>query len=316
MTFEEATEDYIRFKTVSNSFDSIQTKRMMLRIVLQFVGGEKPVNKVSHRDINSWMEHELAQKHSPNYVRRVRDELKFFFHFALVRKFVESNPMANNDLLFRVAPQKTKRLAFTREQYQIVLDRTAGLDRRYYYHPASIIAWHTGLRAGDVSNLKWENIDWSDEFIRLSPRKTRKYHPCLEIPIEPELMELFYRLKEKAEDKKFVLPIMAFDYFSPGSRARIYKDFSEKICAGFGKGYSFHSFRHAFVTRMLEAGVDPCIIGSITGQTVQQVLEYGSITRRAKRNAFAQMREASHKEKLDRLGITPPTIRGLAVATL
>jgi len=59
-----------------------------------------------------------------------------------------------------------------------------------YLKPVLITAYHSGMRKGEILNLKWDGVDPIGGFIRLCPEdtKTREVSP---IPLNNELTEVF-----------------------------------------------------------------------------------------------------------------------------
>ena len=52
------------------------------------------------------------------------------------------------------------------------------------------LAYHTGMRRGEILNLKWDRVDLKEGFIRLRPEDTKTTEGRL-VPLNQELMEMF-----------------------------------------------------------------------------------------------------------------------------
>jgi site-specific recombinase XerD len=92
-------------------------------------------------------------------------------------------------------------------------------------------------------------------------------------------------------------------YIVDGTRKSMVAQF-RSLCKGVGIPHSFHAFRHAFVTRLVNAGVDPLIIGSMTGQSREQIQAYAHVSNEAKCSALAKARAALHATRLHELQTT------------
>lgn len=215
--------------------------------------------------------------------------------------------------LQRLPRDKTRATAFELEHYQTLLARAANLTFGYSYWPTAIVVgWSTGLRISDVKNLQWVSVDLTSDLLRVNPIKLANVRQELQIPLEPELRQRFQsllaNLEEPPSPDDYVLPSMAFN-----SDANLTKEFRALCDECNLKGYSFKSFRHALVTRLLNAGVDTRIIGSITGQSVATVQRYvRTVTTEAKVEALARAREGLSKSRIKTLDITLPTFAPLA----
>lgn len=179
---------------------------------------------------------------------------------------------------------------FTYEQYQrlgrSILDTTKNSEM---WRAAIAVAWHTGLREGDCAALRWEHISFDDRMITAWPQKKAAYNECLYIPIEPEFYDLLLRRKNKdAPDQRgYVNLDFRTLYLRGGAIAYEFRI----LCDNIGlPNHSFHSFRHGFVTRLLNAGVDSLIISSITGQSLAIIQEYAHISNDAKHEALSKSR--------------------------
>lgn len=308
MKLSEGIRVYLEFQRATVAPKSLEAATDQLNYFLRFTG-DVSLDEIGPEHINRFTQSMLDRSLSGYTIQCRTARVRFFFSFCIARNFAKASPFENMKLLIRVPKRKTRRVPFTEAHYRMILTRCREIGERYsFFYHACQIAWETGLRLGDVSTLEWAMVDFEQEFIRLAPRKTRRYYPQLEIPMTPELVDMLLPLRAEAEeDEKYVMPRMAYDY--KGSPSRLLSTvFRTKILIPIGltQGYSFHCFRHSFVTRMLEAGITPEVIGSITGQTVAQVMAYGTITKAAKRNAMMQMRAALHQAQMERLGINPP----------
>lgn len=158
-----------------------------------------------------------------------------------------------------VAPQVNdaeRGKAFTREQEAALLKAadTAGHD----WGLMCRIARHTGLRYGDIAGLTRTEVDQGGKALVLRPSKTNRWGISVILP----------------------LPAVVFDALPTGGvlfpeangcfpRQMWRVPFSAVLeSAGLtGKGFTFHSWRHTFRTRLSEAGVADDIAKRLGGWT-------------------------------------------------
>ncbi len=155
--------------------------------------------------------------------------------------------------------------AFTRAQEAAVLKaaKSAGSG----WHLACQIARHTGLRYGSVSKLTWAEIDLKTGVIRHTPNKTKKHDIDVVVPIVKPLLKILKDARHDDPEGEHVLPIHATVY--PRSHAKNAScRFSNILTeAKVGEGYTFHSWRHTFRTRLSEAGVSDDLAKRLGGWT-------------------------------------------------
>ena len=172
---------------------------------------------------------------------------------------------------------------FTRDQEKAVF--AAAEKAGGGWHLACLLARHTGLRYSSVARLKWGEIDLGKGLIRHTPPKTARHAIEVLIPLVQPLKEALEQAKaaragaepptrpEKATasmrplDARHVLPLHAACYphpqlsGGPGAFAGIL------TAAEVGEGYTFHSWRHTFRTRLSEAGVSDDLAKRLGGWT-------------------------------------------------
>jgi len=140
-------------------------------------------------------------------------------------------------------------------------------------------AYHTALRLGDDCLLEWTEVNFATGRITRIPLKTARRNPKpVIIPMHSELASHLRSIAGERKDK-YVCPEMAAAYKrDPASVTDMFQEFL-KACGirsqleGTGKGtgkravveVGFHSFRHTWVTRAKERGMDSASIQAIVG---------------------------------------------------
>ena len=186
-----------------------------------------------------------------------------------------------------------QRLPFTWEQHQQILARMAIPTHNLWredWPDVCVLAWHLGLRLGDICVLPWSALNPADKTLTVYPQKRRAAKQRLIIPMTNEVIDVLIRRKADLDcDPESVFRRMCLDYRTAP------KNISHQFCnaikdLGFGQGYCFHSYRHSFVTRLLNAGVDHIIIGSLTGQSPGVIASYSHPSLEAKAAALEAAR--------------------------
>ncbi|HEU4343702.1 MAG TPA: tyrosine-type recombinase/integrase [Candidatus Binatia bacterium] len=251
-----------------------------------------------------WMRTE--QKYRSAGIGKVKSNTMEFLRYLHSQGIRKEEPDFRK--LTKIPQDQSRATAFSHADYLKLLDAAMSTETQFEYWPSAIIiGWNTGLRISDVTFLLWSSVDFENNVLRLKPMKLRHLGQSLEIPIEPELRTHLKFLWENRDPKKpYVLPSMAWqaeDHYRWQSA-----EFGQ-ICKKAGLvGYSFKSFRHAFVTRLLNAGVDARVIGSITGQSVQTVYKYTRhVTLAAKVMALSKARQAMADARTVALNIELPS---------
>ena len=142
------------------------------------------------------------------------------------------------------------------------------------------------MRISDVSLMLKSAVNVQDQSISLVPHKTRAIKPdTVEMPIDNDTWPAVVRMlnDHQYDPSPYMFPLMHSHYCS--KKNFLVNQFS-RMCDGIGlPDHTFHCFRHSFITRMLEGGMDSLMISAITGLDVKQISTYAHIGLDAKRRA-------------------------------
>ena len=126
-----------------------------------------------------------------------------------------------------------------------------------YLKPIVICALQTGMRRGEIFNLKWENIDFELGYIELLKTKTGK---ARKIPISTSLREVLENIK----------PISEYVFINPQTNkpyTDIHNSFGTVLEKANIQSFRFHDLRHTVATRLVEKGIDLVVVKEILGHS-------------------------------------------------
>jgi integrase len=183
---------------------------------------------------------------------------------ALRQGYIPSNPAIAVESL-RVKAEE--RGTFTPAQVSKLV-RAADGDWR----GAILLAYYTGARLGDVSNMQWSAIDWRNKLIGFTPSKTKK---PVTIPLHPQLEREL--LKKPGIGKASMFPSLTGKdtggrfglsgrFAAIMEKAGIEGKITQHVKGGRAlSNLSFHSLRHSFNSAMANAGVSQEVRQKLTG---------------------------------------------------
>lgn len=172
-------------------------------------------------------------------------------------KWLRDNPIA--DLSFSVGNKNARDRWLTPKEEKKLLECATNPS---WLRNLVIMALHTGMRRGEILNLKWQDIDSSRRLITIQKSKNGEKRS---IPMSRTLHDTLSCIKVRDISGK-VFPIAvrslraAFD--STLERAQI-------------ENFHFHDLRHTFATRLVQNGVDLYKVKELLGhKTITMTMRY------------------------------------------
>jgi integrase len=235
----------------------------------------------------------------PNTVNKELQLLSRVFSMAVDNELAESNPCR------RVRQLKCEwqrdRYLLPEEERQLM----ARLTGRYaHLKPIVVIALNTGMRRGEILGLRWDEVDFVRNVLRVRRTKSGKERF---LPMNSLIRDML--LERRALDAGAV-----YVFGGPtGQPMTDIKNGFRTICQKAEiANFRFHDLRHTAATRMAEAGVDIRTIAEFLGHaTIQMTMRYAHATDDAKRREAAALETYAvrHSKPLE---IAPPATESSA----
>jgi integrase len=210
-------------------------------------------------------------------------------YIALRRSEGLANGTINRELaalkrMFRLARQQTPPLVvtiphiphlqehnvrqgfFTEEEYKLL--RAVLPD---YVKVPLIIGYWTGMRAGEIMKLRWEQVDLERGLLRLEPGTTKNNRGRL-IPLVKEVTEVLWQWKQRTLCR---YPSCSWVCHYRGKRLLAVPTKSwRKACARVGiEGKLFHDLRRTAVRNMVRTGIPERVAMTISGHKTRSVFD-------------------------------------------
>ena len=242
-TLSEIVSDYKEYanNNLTRAKEAILHVETFYRIV-----GNKPANRVNLADIQKYISHRKSQKSKNNKkksvsnasINREMDDIRRCFSIAKTNKKIKQNPC--DDVKDLRIENPTKRY-LTKDEEQKLLEKANPIMKIII-----TVALHTGMRKGEVINLKWSDVFLDEVYlIALNPKnnKPRK------LIITPQMREGLLSLMKISE----------YVFTSPRTKTK-YKDFKSTFSNAVKRAniphITFHELRHTTASRLNELGVD------------------------------------------------------------
>jgi integrase len=276
--FRTAREHLVEWVESKKNETELRTYLKYRQIVDEFlthvgVKADRLLREITPTDIRSWRD---ALKRKGLAAPTVNDAIKTLrmpFKAAHDTGYIEINPCTKNSVRpVRDEARNVEKDVFTPEQLAALLSGAKSED----WKGAILCGYYTGLRLRDVADLQWNAINWKEQKITVTTRKTRK---DVTVPIHPQFAA-WLKNQTRGIGKAPVFPTLAGKSGAgksglsmqfkrimerAGIRGRILRE-----AAGAGRSQSslsFHSLRHTFNAALANAGIPVEIRQKLTGHT-------------------------------------------------
>ena len=201
--------------------------------------------------------------------------LNSLFNKAVQWDYISLNPAS------KIIPPKIPKnnpLFIDEKELQQILSKEQNQDLKDIY----LVLFHTGIRLGELINLKWNQVSFNEKIIRLTNSEdfTTKGKKERTIPINDNLVKVFTERYPK------VIDINQLNYVFNKNGIKfsgdyISKEFKKivKSCENINHDIHLHSLRHSFATYLVKKGVSLFIIKELLGhQDYKTTLIYSHLT--------------------------------------
>ena len=226
--------------------------------------------------------HEITETHAQDYISDLWKSgiaprtfnghvqfLKSMFAALRVKAGLVSNVWDN---IKTMAKETQGRENFTPEELAVICAKATG-SFRYMIG----LGLYTGMRLGDVVNLKWKNI--GKDSIKIIPSKTKRKGKQITLPIHPVLRALLNELRKQAGNNEYLFPAERKIHAKDSTLAKHFQQFlndcgiKTQEAGGLHRRKAivrkgFHSLRHSFVSL--------CAANRVPQVAIQDLVGHGS----------------------------------------
>ncbi len=254
--FKEFAELYIENYAKVNK-RSWKTDEYMLKRVKEFFN-EKDLHEIDSLLIDQFRASILKEGVTKSTANRYMALLKSMLNLSIEWGYLKTNPVK---VKFFSEMDNLKERILSKEEEQSLLEACSA-----HLKPIVLTALHTGMRKGEILNLKWSQVDFTNMVIKVENTKSGK--PRL-IPINECLLEELMRLKRQSGKSNYV-----FLYPDSGKPLKdVKRSFPGAVRRSGIRGLRFHDLRHSFASRLVAKGVDLITIKELLGHHSVRITE-------------------------------------------
>jgi len=213
---------------------------------------------------------ERAKEVSPATTNRTLTCLKSMFNRAITwGKFRGENPV--NKVKFFI--ENNTRLRYLEKEEIVKLLKNCG----GHLKPIVVIALNTGMRRGEILNLKWQDIDFRRGIIYLLRTKNNERR---EVPMNEAVKMALIKVRKH--------PNSAYAFCSRGGKPfyNVRKSFFTALKKSGIINFHFHDLRHTFASHLVMSGVDLNTVRELMGhKSLDMTLRYAHLSPDHKKRA-------------------------------
>ncbi|MBA4496181.1 tyrosine-type recombinase/integrase [Paenactinomyces guangxiensis] len=262
MLIKFAIRDFIDEKIFNNlSEKTIHNYELTLKSFQGFCSEREiiDVGEVTTQTIKSFLVYLVKERgNKPGSVNHKLKHLRVFFNYLLENDLVKNNPTEK----IKRSKEETRIEVFTDKHIRQMLGyyrRLKQRDKSYYAyrdHTLIILLLGTGMRIGEVANLKWSDVDLINQTLTLFGKARKQQTLPITEKLVKELSE--YRIfceRNFDELPKYVFATREGEQMGANALKKVFKRL-KSIMNFKDVRLSAHTFRHTFAHRFLMNGGD------------------------------------------------------------
>lgn len=248
ITFSEFIPEYLERIKMRLSQKSIYDKKNFLTNISEKIGN-KFLSEIGEKDFYDY----IADKTQINTIKTYKIALQAFLTEAKEAGYNTA------ELNIKIKQKGNKRIRYLTQEEADKLIHNSGKLRLLL-----ILALSTGMRRGEIFNLRWQDVDFNAKLIHIEKSKNGERRS---IPISDTLFTEFEKETEKKSDEKIInIPSWQYQFTNLKNKCEI-------------KNFRFHDLRHTFASWLAIKGVSLYTIKELLGhKSIEMTQRYAHLS--------------------------------------
>lgn len=269
-TFVEALDEWLEFHHIEIADSTYYGYKMMCPLLREYFASCK-ISSVDTFAINKFILKKKREGMTNCAIYNYCRILALCFDYAFVNGYVSKNPV--RDACVPKVPRHTEVYPFSFSEIMKLLEQ----DYLQWVKDGIMIAFHTGMRMGEIYALKWTDIDFEQKFIMVQRTQSRAGSKVVikstktacgvrRIDIDRYLVSYLQDMKKRSTSDFVFDPVedSKYPFRVPWNLSWHVKH----ICMMAGiPPRNFHALRHTHATILLAHGVHPKIVQERLGHS-------------------------------------------------
>lgn len=252
--FKDFIKKYLEYSKANKTFLYYKSEKRCLEKRVMPLWEDKCLDEITPQDIEGYKARRIMEV-KPASVNRELASLKHCYNIAIDWGLTEQNPVKKVKL-FKEPPGRIRYLS--NEEMVRLLDNC-------YEHlkPIVIIALNTGLRKGEILNLKWCDVDLKNRHITVQQSKNNEKRM---VPMNKIVYQALREI-DKTNDYLFAI-------------ADCKKSFATALKKSQIEDFRFHDLRHTFASYLAMSGCNLKTIQELMGhKDIKMTMRYSHLSK-------------------------------------
>lgn len=295
MTFESWSEYWLHnVKAREIKPTTMASYKGALQRIMPYLG-DKLISDIKPFDIN-YMLNDMAKSKSNGTMIMDRTICKSCLEYAYENGLIEKNPVISSTSV--KSEHDHIRVLYKDEEIEII-----NALRKSPYVNIFKLASQTGMRVGEILALTWEDIDFENKLISVTKTVTYKNNNFIvttpktknsirNVPMTKDAIVSLRDQEVRDRNNRYGTDLVFYSTSGSYIQNSILRYQLTSTCKKLGlEPCSMHSFRHAFATKCIEAGMRP--------KTLQMILGHSNIN--LTMNLYVHSSTQSQQNELEKI---------------
>ena len=267
--FDDFAKTFLELHSKLNKKPSSYERDVNLIKKLGLSFGGQSLHAIKSMQIEEYKTKRMAEGRKPATVNREIACLKCMFNKAIEWGKVHDNPVRKVKLL----RENNRRVRYLeKEEIQKLLGNCSG-----HLKPVVTVALNTGMRRGEILNLKWKDIDITRNIIYLTETKNGERR---EVPMNDFVKKALVAVPKRADSPYIFCNGNGEPYYN------LRKSFSTALTKSGIVDFKFHDLRHTCASQLVMNGIDLKTVQELLGhKSFDMTLRYSHLSPSHKQRA-------------------------------
>jgi len=293
ITFSEVFEKYFVQSQQDKTRQSWHTEELLYRNWLSKLMADKPLREITPFILEKLKKAMTDNGRQPRTVTYALQVVRQVFNYAKNHDlFNGDNPVSK---VKKPSNDNRRNRYLEKEEAEKLLK---ALEMRSpQLHNISLVSLHCGLRAGEIFNLTWENVNFKRDFISVTDTKSGRNR---NIPMTNEVRNMLEEVKKTSTTELVFVS-------SKGERIKEVSRTFDRVVEELGFNINikdsrnkvvFHTLRHTYASWLVMSGTDLYSVQKLMGHSTMAMTErYSHLSPNHLQKAIANFEEYVNKSK-------------------